>query len=271
MKMRLSTCACPPAQMGFGRGLLGALSVCMVLLALPGVLRADGPGDVYSIDETVVVADRTENVLRQATGAATVLTSANLRQLPARNLSEALRYAPGLAFVDRDGSGTDPMAIVRGFYGGGETEYVLLLIDGTPANSVRTGLAEWGEIPIDTIERIEILRGGGSSLYGDAALGAVVNVITRAAAGQPDLTGNLAVGDEGRRDVNLTYQRPQGPHLLELRAASGSNSGFRAHSDWDNLYLKGRYRRQLAPGRTLSAAVGVRQVDHRDPGPLTAD
>ena len=248
-----------------------AISACLVLLALPGGLRADAPGDVYSMDETVVVADRTQNLLRQATGAASVLTAATLRQLPARNLSEALKYAPGLTFVDRDGSGSDPMAVVRGFYGGGETEYVLLLIDGTPANNVRTGLAEWGEIPIAAIERIEILRGGGSSLYGDAALGAVVNVITRAAGATQDLTGEVAVGDEGRRNVALTYQRPQGPHLLELRAASGHNSGFRAHSEWENLYVKGRYRRQLAEGRTLAASWAARRVDHQDPGPLTAD
>jgi len=86
----------------------------------------------FQLDEMVVVGDRAEGLLRESPWATNVLSHATLQQLPVRNVVEALRYVPGLVFVDKDGSGHLPMAVVRGFFGGGETEYILLTVDGVP-------------------------------------------------------------------------------------------------------------------------------------------
>ena len=84
----------------------------------------------------------------------------------------------GFALLQLDGIGYDVQPIVRGFYGGGEAEYVLLMVDGQPINVLETGLVNWDQIPLAAIESIKILRGRASSLYGDAAIGGVINIVT---------------------------------------------------------------------------------------------
>jgi len=69
-----------------------------------------------------------------------------------------------------------PNIRVRGFKG---DQYTLVLIDGQPLNDAYTGGVEWGMLPVEDIERIEVIRGAGSALYGGNAMGGVINIITK--------------------------------------------------------------------------------------------
>ena len=84
---------------------------------------------VHRLNALVVIADRTATRLATSTSAASAITAAEIRARPARTLTEVLQQMPGLAFIDFDGLGMDPQIVVRGFYGGGETESVVLLRD----------------------------------------------------------------------------------------------------------------------------------------------
>ncbi len=175
------------------------------------VLRAQTdsvPTVSFRLDEIIVVAHRTPTLLRESVAATSVLTRSDIEGLHARNLWEILQHVPGLTFVERDGAGQLPMAVARGFFGGGETSYVLLTIDGTPANDTRTGLAEWSQIPVSAIERIEVLRGSASVVYGDAALGAVVHVMTRGGSRPAGVSGALRGGSWGDAGLSVSGKGP---------------------------------------------------------------
>ena len=154
-------------------GIINQLS----LVFLDRAAAQDDSERIYQLEETVVTAERIENSLFASTAAVSVRTSAEMEFLPLKNLAAALETFPGISFLHRDGLGRDPLATLRGFYGGGEAEYLLVMIDGRPINELEKGLMNWNAIPLASISSIEFLRGGASSLYGDAAIGGVVNVV----------------------------------------------------------------------------------------------
>jgi vitamin B12 transporter len=126
--------------------------------------------------EIVVTPERGE-VERDAVAASvSVLTREELDALPAQLLAEVVNRVPGITMYFDDAAAGTPMIVARGFFGGGETEYVKLLVDGIPAGDVESGLIDWRQLRVASIERIELLRGPGSSLYGDATIGGVISV-----------------------------------------------------------------------------------------------
>ena len=223
----------------------------------------------YQMDAVIVVAERSPTVLREAFAASSILTGESIRELPVTDLAGALSFVPGMTVIDLDGSGTRPIFAVRGFFGGGKTEYVLLTIDGRPANDLRTGLIDWNQIPLNQIERIEVLRGQGSAEYGDAALAAVVNVVTK----RPSDTGSLSTwfsgGQLGERRGDIVFDRVWGRHQLNLGLSGSRGNGFRAHSTWNRILLAGREQVRL---RTLGRAYlesRFQNSETHNPGPLT--
>lgn len=94
-----------------------------------------------------------------------------------QTVDDALNSLPGV-FVKRTKGLMDSTSSVRlrGFYG---DQYTLVLIDGQPLNDAYTGGIEWGSIPVGNIQRIEVIRGAASALYGGNAMGGVINIITQ--------------------------------------------------------------------------------------------
>src|SRR5688572_20354273 len=136
----------------------------LLVFAVRAAAQPDSIASTHQLDATIVIAHRIPLDLRASTAAVSVITRADLDRTQARTLPDALRFIPGLRFTSLDGGGSLPVASARGFFGGGENEYVLLLVDGIPVNTPRTTLAEWMSIPVATIERIEVFRGSGSVL-----------------------------------------------------------------------------------------------------------
>ena len=119
-------------------------AICIVnqlsLVFLDRAVAQDDSDRIYQLEETVVTAERMENSLLESTAAVSVRTSAEMEFLPLKNLADALETLPGISFLHRDGLGRDPLATLRGFYGGGEAEYLLVMIDGRPINELEKGL-----------------------------------------------------------------------------------------------------------------------------------
>ncbi len=223
----------------------------------------------YTLDEVVVVGDRSESLLRESTTPTDILTRQELEMIPARNLVDALHYLSGITFVAQDASGHLPMAVVRGFFGGGEAEYLLLQVDGVPVNDLRTGLINWNQIPYSEIERIEITRGGGSAMYGDLALGAVINITTRSAQPRNLLSVSGKGGQFGTRGGDLFYRTSREGRQFHLRGAAERVSGYRDHSDYRNFNAGGGFDYALKSSGKLAVRVNFDRLDKDDPGPLT--
>ena len=157
--------------------------------ATPSITQA--ANDVATnLPETVVTATRSETARNELATAATVFTRQDIEQLQARSLQELLKNAPGVDLIERGGYGKTNDLFIRGT----NTNHVLVLIDGIKAGSVTSGTSAFQFIPIEQIERVEIIRGPQSSLYGSEAIGGVIQIFTRKGAQTDKASVELEAG-----------------------------------------------------------------------------
>ena len=225
---------------------------------------------LYKMDEVVVTADRFENRAFRTTSSVSVMRSDEMLSLPLTALSDVLQVLPGFLVVDRDGLGHDPIVTTRGFYGGGEAEYLLVLLDGKPINDLESGLVNWNLIPMQEIESVEVVRGASSALYGDAALGGVINIRT-SSADTARSTLSLDGGSFGILNAGLKTQGMAWTKRYQLFASNERSDGFRAHSMWQGTAFGGSMT-LLSRDRSKLRISSTSQIVRADvPGPLTAD
>ncbi len=150
------------------------------------------------LDTLPVLGSRVSAELPQRTRAVQILDRLALDDLPARNVAEALRWAVGVELGERSAAQSDLSIRGAGF------EQVLVLVNGVRMTDPQTGHFNLNlTVPLDRVERIEILRGPASALYGGDAVGGVVNVVTRdapawAASVEGGSFGTISGGGEGR-------------------------------------------------------------------------
>lgn len=150
---------------------------------LSGQESGDGePREVLPLEELVVTATRTETQVRDVPVNVTVVTREQIRLSPAQNLQDLLQEIPGFGlFRETRGATAHPSWQAVGLRGlaGSSVSRTLVLVDGVPLNDPYFGWVRWSQIPLETIERVELVRGGGSIAWGSRGLGGVINVITR--------------------------------------------------------------------------------------------
>lgn len=130
---------------------------------------------IPQLDHVVVTPNRQPQVLEESMGDVTVVSREQLQNAGADSISSILARQPGVQITDNGGRQTPTGIMLRG----ANANHTLLLIDGMRVNSAVQGGANWMALDPAAIERIEILRGAASSLYGSDAIGGVVNIITR--------------------------------------------------------------------------------------------
>jgi outer membrane cobalamin receptor len=219
--------------------------------------------------EIVVTAAREEQPRDQACAAVTVLTRAAIGKLPAESLSDLLAYVPGVTMMfDSSASGV-PMITSRGFFGGGEVEYVKLIVDGVPVGDAESGNVDWRSFRTSDIERLEVLHGPGSSLYGDTALGGVVQVFTRQqATGSASGELHLSGGSLDTRNAELNYLAGLDAMPMDIHASTSETGGFRAHAANDNRGARIALLRFGEHVRWRFEAAGDRK-NRQEPGELS--
>jgi len=128
-----------------------------------------------NLPDLVVTATRTETAKNQLAAAATVYTRKDIERLQAKTLPELLSGTTGIDMAQSGGYGKDTNIYMRGT----NSDHVLVLIDGIKVGSVTSGTTPFQLIPLDQVERVEIIRGPQSSLYGSEAIGGVIQIFTR--------------------------------------------------------------------------------------------
>lgn len=173
--------------------------LCLLLLAIvfPGFIL-EGESDNSSTSDkdgqkssnhleyqVVVTATRTEQPILELASSTSLLTGLQLLESAKRNLVEALTAIPGLDIIQNGGSGAQADVFIRG----ANSEHTLIMIDGVemndPSSPGRT--YDLGHLGLDNIDRIEVVRGPQSTLYGSDAIGGVINIISKKGAGKPKL------------------------------------------------------------------------------------
>src|SRR5574337_1412872 len=156
--------------------------------------------EAVRLEPVVVSASRVEQRLRDVPANVTVITREDIAQSPARTVDDLLRQVPGFSLFRRSSSiVTHPTAqgvSLRGIGPSGVSR-TLVLVDGVPLNDPFGGWVYWSKVPLESIERIEVTRGGGSGVYGNYALGGVINIVTR----RPEARAAQAKIDVGTRDT----------------------------------------------------------------------
>jgi len=179
---------------------LPPLAVSLVLMAaLPSHAQAPAaqPVAAQTLPDTIVTATRIPTPAASVPAGITVISRQDIEERGYQTLAEALATVPGLRLVQTGGLGQQASAFLRG----SNSRHVLVLLDGVPVNdpSEPNGAFNFGNELLGDIERIEVVRGPGSALFGSGAIGGTINLITRRApANTPfQVFGDLAGGTQG--------------------------------------------------------------------------
>lgn len=183
------------------------------------------------LTEVVVTSTRIPTEAENAPTAVTVLQGAELDRRQVRTVGEALREVPGLNVVQYG----QPGGVTSVFIRGGNANHTLVLVDGIRVNNGFDSQFDFNNLPTDNVERIEVLRGPQSTLYGSEALGGVINIVTRRSAAQP--TG--AVTFEGG-SYNSLRPRASFAATYGKLSLSGAASYFSSDNDRINSAVRQR-------------------------------
>ena len=172
--------------------------------------------------ETIVVtATRTPQKASQVIGDITVISAREIAEAGQSTLVELLQKQPGVEITQSGGAGTAADIRIRG----GNPAHTLVLIDGLRVGSATLGTTPLEGISLDQIERIEILRGPASSLYGADAVAGVVQIFTRQGTGAPKLSARMGAGSHGLVQGDVQYGGQAGATRFNLGAGYARTDG----------------------------------------------
>lgn len=195
--------------------------VALVFLAGSAWSPSAHAQEVPPVSDTIVVtASRLPQPASDAIPDTTVITRSDIEQSQAHDLTTLLAQQAGIEMARSGGFGSQTSLFLRGT----NSNQVLVLVDGVPLNNALSGAPTLGGISTDTIERIEIVRGNLSSLYGSEAIGGVIQIFTRSAS-QPGAQVQADAGQGSTRDANASVSTKLGSAMLTASAgASGQNA-----------------------------------------------
>ena len=178
------------------------------LASLGSVVQAE---ESAKLPDLVVTATRTSQTIDHLSAASTVFTRQDIEQLQVHSIPDLLKQATGVDVSESGGAGKNSSVFIRGTSSG----HVLVLIDGIRIGSATLGTSSFSSLPIDQIERVEIIRGSQSSLYGADAIGGVIQIFTRKGEHKKDNKPTISVSagggsyDTARVNGNISGQYKQ--------------------------------------------------------------
>lgn len=269
----------PSGASGSARDVVLPLLCGVLLLAALAPLRvqaADGSGAdtlrTYTLQESIlVVGTKVPLELRRVALSASVITAErfqnSLDQTPARVTGSV----PGFHVYDFDGTGMQSSVDARGFTSAGRTSYFVVLQDEIPMNDLEADNVDWNLLSLAPIERIEILRGPASFLYGSCAMSGLVNLITRRPSPRGRFWSEISGGSADRRTAQVGFDRAGKGWEGLVAGRWHDQAGFRKHSRVSLRSLNGQVLRRLSAGWSLKGSLLMQATDQQVPGPLPAD
>ena len=220
----------------------------MLLVAFP---TAAGAQDSTQQDpairfttELVVTPERAETPRALVPASTAVLPAATILTLPAVNFGNIVSFLPGFSVAQGEFYAGRPVLSARGFFGGGEADYVRLLVDGVPVTDAESELIDWSVVTASSIRTVEAMRGPGASMYGDSAVGGVLQVLTNRSLGT---YANISGGSFGTYLADGSIGRRFGRTGVDVSAAARRTRGFSQHSA----------ARELVGGASVDGHVGA--------------
>ena len=233
--------------------MLFALTV--TCLVPSGTARAQAAQDTTRLEDIVVTATRVPISAEAVTSSVTVLRGDELRAKGITRVLDALRTVPGINVVQNGSFGATTSLFLRG----GESDYVQVLIDGVPLNQPG-GSYNFANLSTTNVDRIEILRGPASVLYGSDAVAGVVQIFTKQGDGDPKASAGVQAGTYGSlgfsADIVGGTPRTRYSFAIDRFLTDGA---YEFNNAYDNTVVSGRF--EVHPDDATDLALALRYRD----------
>jgi outer membrane receptor for ferrienterochelin and colicin len=231
-------------------------------------------------DAVVITASRKAQTVVMAPASIGLVSEKQLTEKNISTFDQAFQDIPGVQITRSSGANVQAFSI-RGaseVAGGGIGNRVLLLIDGRPALSPESGGALWNLVPMNSIERIEVVKGAYSSLFGSNAMGGVVNVITKTPTTEPwmkfhvnygiynkapSYTGYSEFNDFGRAD--MSYGRTMGKISFLTDFGYKSNDGHKENASFQQYNAYGKVKYNFSNNRNILLSANYNSIRNDSP------
>jgi outer membrane receptor protein involved in Fe transport len=177
------------------------------------------------LDQVVVTATKTEQSIREVPAAVSVISREQIEKSTATTVDQLLQSVPGVYAARMDASSPNRIAqtYTRGLPGNSRT---LVLLDGIPMNVLYDGQVDWSQLSTQDIERVEVVRGASSGLYGANAMGGVINVLSRAPEPGSVTRVGAEYGSLNSQRVLASHSHTFGSTSIRLSASHFSSDGY---------------------------------------------
>ncbi len=211
----------------------------------------------------IVTGTRIEQPLKQSLSHSTVITQKDIQDSQAVDVSSLLKTLAGVEFYQSGGIGKQGSLFMRGT----NSSHVLVLLDGVRINSATTGTTAIDQLMLDQIERIEVVRGNVSSLYGSEAIGGVIQIFTKRGKGEPAFNVSGGVGSHNTQRLAAGFGGEAGSTAFNAQVSKFKTDGVSAikpgivptvnpdNDGYDNISLSGNVRHAFNPDNSLTASV----------------
>ncbi len=248
------------------------ISACVALLCAPTVLLAAERDDALKLPDVLISASRQVESRTATSAANTVFTRADIDRLQPSSVTDLLTRVPGVQVAPTGGRGSLPGVFIRGT----KAAQSLVLVDGVRIANATSGDSGLQFLDVDQIERVEVLRGSRSAVYGSDAIGGVIQIFTRRSSGpglQPRL--RMAAGSNQTFQRSLGLSGGNGATRFNLGASLDETAGidstgpsFASDGDHDvyrnksfNLSLSHTFGERFEAGLNLLDSRGRREYD----------
>lgn len=245
----------------------------LLLLLLPRLASAvpiDPP--VIEAPEVTISATRSERSVLDVPGNTTVIDRPRIERSGARTVPELLRREAGLLVTNTTSNPGSFSVEARGFAnGGGNGCHTLVLVDGRRINQPDTSCPDWSFVPLDLVERIEVIRGPVSAAYGDNGIGGVIHILTRHGRAEDGVRG-VARGRTGSYDTDggsLLLEGGEGIVSATAFVEDDTTDAFRDRADFERRSGQLGLRFDLPRQSSLQLKGGYASVDRQQPGDLS--
>jgi outer membrane receptor for ferrienterochelin and colicins len=243
----------------------------LILFSLPflicftaGAQESNAPYDILDLGEIVITPSKIEQEYKYSTQNISIITKADLESSGVTEVTEALDLLPSVDILEYGSTGSSRSVHTRG----ASSSQVLTLIDGRPVNTPRDGATDFNQISLSNIERIEVLRGPASSIYGANAVGGVINIITKSGKEKMQTELLTKFGSFSTKLTSLTHGRKINNFDYFLAYDYLASHGHRDNSDYLSHNVNTKFGYQLNADNRISLSSGYYNSEVGTPGML---
>jgi iron complex outermembrane receptor protein len=252
---------------------ISASAVVLAILLPAGLFAEEAQKDSRTdvvMDEVVVTGARSEEKVERIPANVTVIGQKEIATSNARNVPDLLRSQEGIVVRDLLGNGKTAQVDLRGF-GESAPSNTLVLLDGRRVNEIDLSGVDWTQIPIEQIQRIEIVRGTGTVLYGDNAPGGVINIITKTPSDKFTASAGSTLGSYGYNNEVFSISGGSGKVAASLFGNYQATDGYRENNEFRAKNLGGKIVVDPSDWLSLDLSGNYHSDNSGLPGPLTLE